>query len=72
MTIINRIEYNDHSWKKDIAKALKQGSNVTLKNFRRDFDMSDCQEIGDKHKARVTLHLDQTVCCFKISNKGNR
>jgi hypothetical protein len=73
MITIDRIEYDDQSWTRDVSDALKRGTNVTLKNFRYDSDMNLCQEIGKVHQVKVTLHLDHTVCCFeKIVGQKNR
>jgi hypothetical protein len=72
MITINRSEHDGLAWKKEVANALKQGSNVTLTNFVYDSDMNHCEEIGKKHKAKVSLHLDYTVCCFTVSGKRKR
>jgi hypothetical protein len=71
MITIDRTEYKGSSWKKEVTNALKEGSNVTLKNFRHDSDINHSKEIGKMHRAKVSLHLDYTVCCFKILNKAN-
>ncbi len=72
MITIDRSEHEGLAWKKEVANALKQGSSVTLTNFRQDSDMDHCEEIGEKYKARVSLHLDYTVCCFKVPGKRKR
>jgi hypothetical protein len=69
MTTINRLEYGDQSWKKEVTNALEKGDSVTLKNFRFHSDMNHCEEIGKIRRVRVTLHLDHTVCCFEIDSQ---
>ena len=72
MITINRLEHDGLAWKRDVAKALKHGNNVTLTNIHYDSDMDHCHEIGKKHKAKISLHLDYTVCCFKVAGAKRR
>jgi hypothetical protein len=70
MITIDRLEHKGPAWKKHVMSALKDGNNVTLKNFQHASDYNHCKEIGEKHQAKVSLHLDYTVCCFKIPIKA--
>jgi hypothetical protein len=72
MITIDRMKYQGTTWKRRVSDALKEGDNVTLKNFRIVSDLNNCEEIGKKHRAKVSLHLDHTVCCFHLSSKKKR
>jgi len=72
MITIDRNKYEGSLWKKDVINALKEENNVTLKNFQHDSDLSHCKEIGNKNNAKVSLHLDKTVCCFKILHQARQ
>lgn len=72
MITIDRMKYKGTTWKKRVTDALKEGDNVTLKNFRIVSDLNYCEEIGKNHEAKVSLHLDHTVCCFHLSSKKKR
>jgi hypothetical protein len=69
MITIDRMKYKGTTWKRRVTDALKEGDNVTLKNLRLVSDLNYCEEIGKKFRAKVSLHLDHTVCCFHLSSK---
>lgn len=72
MITIDRMKYKGTTWKRRVTDALKEGDNVTLKNFRIVSDLNNCEEIGKNHGAKVSLHLDHTVCCFHLSREKKR
>jgi hypothetical protein len=60
---INRAEYDDE-WKERVEENLALGHEVELQNFVYPDDVEICNQLGNKHGAKIRLNADKTVCHF--------